>query len=115
MSPRSIRARKVEVHADSITGKTVNRQTGNHEGQSRTASKHVTVEVVESSSKNGSNDDHPPSGTILRTDKASINAKTVIGPLDSSKYRKGQKRIVAKRDVTVILKDTASARGRGRA
>lgn len=103
--PRSIRANQVRVHADKIHGRVVNRQTGNHEGQTRTAEKNVTVEVTKQKSAKGSSEEYPESGSVFKTKKAEISAKRIYGPRPSDEYGSGQKSITAEEDVTVVMKN----------
>ena len=104
MTKRTIRTRKADVYGDDISGMDVNRQTGNHEGQTRTVRKNVTIEYEKPRSwkKVQSLDDVPTLDTAI-ADIAVVNAKEIHGPWPVLFKGRKQKRIQAKRDVTITF------------
>lgn len=98
------------MHGDNVTKPVINRQTEGDEGQTCEVDKNVTVEVKTPSSDKGSTEEHPPAGSVYTSRHATVNAKKIIGPSQSNEYRRRQKKLTAKNDVTVILKDRSKLR-----
>lgn len=109
MTPGIIRTRKADVYGDSISKENVNMQTGNHEGQTRKVKKNVTIEYEEPGSwKKVVGLDHPGSKEIVKANVATVNAKEIHGPWSTIFNGRKQKRIQAKRDVTITYQNVSS-------
>lgn len=115
MAKRIIRTRKADVYGDRISDMDVNMQTGNHEGQTRTVRKNVTIEYERPRSwKNDRNLDDDPSVGTATANIAVVNAKEIHGPWPVIFKGRRQKRIQAKRDVTITYDDASETSGRRR-
>lgn len=115
MSKRIIRTRRAEVYGDDVSGIDVNMQTGNHEGQTCTVRKNVTVEYEKPSSwKNVRNLDADDSIETVVSNVAVVNAKEIRGPWPVVFRNRRQKKIQAKRDVTITLDDPLNSKRRRR-
>ena len=114
LAKKIVRTRKADVYGDDISGMDVNMQTGNHEGQTRTVRKNVTIEYERPQSwkKIRKLDDDSMVDTV-NANIAVVNAKEIRGPWPVIFKGRKQKRIQAKRDVT-ITNDDASDTSRRR-
>lgn len=102
MSKRTIRTRRADVYGDDVSKMNVNMQTGNHEGQMRIVRKNVTIEYESPSSwKRVRNLDKDPSVETVSANIAVVDAKEIHGPWPVIFKGRSQKKIQAKRDVTI--------------
>lgn len=112
MVKKVIRTRYADVYGDRINDPEVNMQTGNHEGQTCTVRKNVTVEYEKPSPWKklrdlGRHDDVES----ITGDIAVVNAKEIHGPWPVVFKGRRQKKIQAKRDVTIHFTDSKEKGG----
>ena len=110
MIPKKFRAKSVEIHCDKVQNKPLNMETGNHEGQNRTVSKNVVLEIHVPISDKTDSELYPPKGSVIKADKANINAKRIFGPWGSRKFGRKQKKLMAEQDVTVHYKERGGSK-----
>jgi len=114
VAKRIIRTRRADVYGDRISEMDVNMQTGNHEGQTRTVHKNVTIEYEDPQSwKKVRKLDSDSEMNTASADIAVVNAKEIRGPWLVIFKGRSQKKIRAKRDVTITY-DDSSKKSRGR-
>ena len=115
MSFRIIRTRRADVYGDDISEEDVNMQTGNHEGQTRKVRKNVTIEYEKPGSwKKVRNLDNSGSKEVVKANIATVNAKEIRGPWAVVFNGRRQKKIHAKRDVTIKYQEVSSVGKDGR-
>lgn len=116
MAKKIIRTKRANVYGDDVSGKNVNMQTGNHEGQTRVVQKNVTIEYEKPLSWKKVRDlDGGSSTETTTTNHAVVNAKEIHGPWPVLFKGRRQKKIQAKRDVTITYDDRSdSSKKRGR-
>ncbi len=90
-------------------------QTGNHEGQTRRVRKNVTIEYEKPHSWKGvRNLDDSGSKEVAKANIATVNAKEIHGPWSVVFKGKRQKKIQAKRDVTIKYQEADDSEKRRR-
>lgn len=115
MAFRIIRTRKADVYGDDISEEDVNMQTGNHEGQTRKVRKNVTIEYEKPRSwKKIQKLDDPGSKEVAKASIATVNAKEIHGPWSVIFNGRKQKKIRAKRDVTIKYQEADDPKRRRR-
>ena len=101
---RVVRTRKADVYGADVSRSDVNMQTGNHEGQTCTVRKNVTVEYEKPSPwKKIRNLGRHDDVESITGDVAVVNAKEIHGPWPVIFKGRRQKKIQAKRDVTIFV------------
>ena len=115
MSFGIIRTRRADVYGDDISDEDVDMQTGNHEGQTRKVRKNVTMEYEKPGSwKKVRNLDNSGSKEVVKANIATVNAKEIRGPWTVVFNGRRQKKIQAKRDVTIKYQEVSSVGKDGR-
>lgn len=115
MSFGIIRTRRADVYGDDISDENVDMQTGNHEGQTRKVRKNVTMEYEKPGSwKKVRNLDNSGSKEVVKANIATVNAKEIRGPWTVVFNGRRQKKIQAKRDVTIKYQEVSSVGKDGR-
>ena len=110
-----IRTRRADVYGDDISDEDVDMQTGNHEGQTRKVRKNVTMEYEKPGSwKKVRNLDNSGSKEVVKANIATVNAKEIRGPWTVVFNGRRQKKIQAKRDVTIKYQEVSSVGKDGR-
>ena len=110
-----IRTRRADVYGDDISDENVDMQTGNHKGQTRKVRKNVTIDYEKPGSwKKVRNLDNSGSKEVVKANIATVNAKEIRGPWAVVFNGRRQKKIQAKRDVTIKYQEVSSVGKDGR-
>ncbi len=109
MSRKTIRTQKAEIIGDNVTKIIVNRQTGNHEGQTCTVKKEVTITYEDPAPRSAVHEIENIKKTAS-ADLATVNAKSISNPAPVSFKGRNQQKIKAKRDVTISYVESEEKR-----